>query len=247
MRELRHLLSRGDGEQVAALAVGTKRVLGSLTALTYDPDALVAWRAVEGMGLAAARIAEGDADYVREHLRRLYWLLSEESGGVCWRAPEAMAEIVRRRPDLFADYIPIVVHLIVEMADEDLRHFRAGVLWAIGRLGEVAAEYVPAVLPALLAALDHPDPQVRGSAVWCLEQVGRGDAVADRRALDGDAGAVDLYEDGRLTRTTVAALAQRAVSSTRGGSRQPAQPPCGGGPPPPARIPSPGVPPKSSD
>jgi HEAT repeat protein len=216
MRELRDLLLRGDGERIAALAVDTKRVLGGLTALTYDPDPLVAWRAVEGMGLAAARIAEEDPDSVREHLRRLHWLLSEESGGICWRAPEAMAEIVRRCPDWFGDYVPIVVHLIVEMAEEDLRHFRAGVLWAIGRLGRMAAEHVPAVLPALLAALDDPDPQVRGSAVWCLGQVGRGEVLADRRTLDGDAGVVDLYEGCFLKRTTVAALAQRAVSSTRG-------------------------------
>jgi len=46
--------------------------------------------------------------------------MSEESGGICWRAPEAMAEITRRRPDLCADYVPIVVSLITEMAEEDL-------------------------------------------------------------------------------------------------------------------------------
>lgn len=217
MQELRDQVQGGEGERIAALAVKTKRVLGRLTTLTYDPDPLVASRAVEVMGLAAARIAETDPGYVREHLRRLYWLLSEESGGICWRAPEAMAEIVRRRPDLFAEYVPIVVHLIVEMAEEDLQHFRAAVLWAIGRLGEIAGEHVPLVLPAVVAALDDPDPQVRGMAVWCLEQVGRGKALADHQTLDGDEGVLELYEDGRLNRTTVAALVRRAVHSTPGG------------------------------
>ena len=40
------------------------------------------------------------------------------------------------------------------MAEEDLEHFRAGVLWAIGRLGSLAGEHAADVLPAILAALD---------------------------------------------------------------------------------------------
>ncbi len=86
------------------------------TSLTFVPNPLIGWCAVEAMGMGANRIAENDPDYLREHLRRRYWLLSEESGGICWRAPEAMAEIVRHRPVLFADYIPIVVLLILGLS-----------------------------------------------------------------------------------------------------------------------------------
>ena len=208
---LHGLLEQAQNEEITEMALQRRRVLGSLLSLTFDADPQIGWRAVEAMGLAASRIADDDPDYVREHLRRLYWLISEESGGICWHAPAAMAEIVRHRPELFADYLPIAVFLIVNLAEEDLDHFRAGTLWAIGRLGPLVGEYIDGVRPAIAAALDDADPQVRGMAVWCLEQVGEQHLVADRTDLLADEGPVDLYEDGVLSRASVGALARRAL------------------------------------
>jgi len=214
-KALRELLVEGHLEPIAEMAVRRKRVLGSLVSLTFDSEPQVVWRAIEAMGLAAARIAEDDPQTARNHLRRLYWLISEESGGVCWRAPEAMAEIVRRRPDLFADYVPIVVCLINNMAEEDLDHFRPGTLWAIGRLGPLASDRFPDVLPAIRDALDHDDPQVRGMAVWCSGEVGQVELVGSRTDLLNDSGPVDLYEEGQLNRTSVGELARRYQDSSR--------------------------------
>jgi len=210
---LRELLDQGQVERIADMAAGKRRVLGTLVSLTYDADSQIAWRAVEAMGLAADRVARDNPEYVRNHLRRLYWLLSEESGGLCWRAPEAMAEILHHQPQQFVDYVPIVVSLITSMADEDLDHFRAGVLWAIGRLGPAAGDHVPAVLPAIHSALDDSDPQVRGMAVWCLGQLGLAQHLADRPDLLEDQEPVDFYENGILRRTSVGELVRRASSS----------------------------------
>jgi len=209
---LRELLQHRNTDELADVAARKRRVLGLLISLTYDPEPLIGWRAVEAMGAAADRIAEDDPECVRQYLRRLYWLLSEESGGVCWRAPEAMAEIVRRRPRMFSDYVPIIVSLIEQMADEDLVHFRAGILWAIGRLGARTGEEFDAVVPAIEACLDHTDPQVRGMAAWCLGQCGRGALLAERNGLLSDQSEVDLYEGGRLVRLTVGELARRGTS-----------------------------------
>lgn len=215
-RALRALLELGLMEDVARMAGNTHRVLGSLVPLTFDPDPLIGWRAVEAMGVAARVIAERDADFVREHLRRLHWLLSEESGGTCWRAPEAMAEIVRQRPDRFGDYVPIVTTLLVEMAPEDLEPFRAGILWAIGRPGPLAADGLDDVLPAVVAALDHAEPQVRGMAVWCLGATGRTGLLSEWPALRHDGGIVMLYENGALHRTTVGRLVIRMRDGAAG-------------------------------
>jgi AraC family transcriptional regulator of adaptative response/methylated-DNA-[protein]-cysteine methyltransferase len=211
-KQLRRLLQDRDFDGVAVAAGRKRRALGVLTSLTFDADPQTSWRAVGAMGVAAQRIAEDDPEYVREHVRRLYWLLSEESGGVCWRSPEAMAEIVRRMPRLLADFVPIVVNLIVSLEEEDLRHFRPGVLWAIGRLGGTAGEHIQPVLPAIIAALDHADPQVRGMAVWCLGQVAQGQRLAGRRDLLLDEGQVDLYEDGSVNRTRVGELVRRVLA-----------------------------------
>jgi hypothetical protein len=212
-KRLHQLLEQRETNEISDLAAGRRRVLGVLTSLTYDPDPLIVWRAIEAMGVAAGRIARDDPEFVRNHLRRLLWLISEESGGQCWRAPEAMAEIVVLRPDLFGEYAPIVVFLLREMADEDLDYFRPGVLWAIGRLGVLADEYIPEVLDAITGALDDADPQARGMAVWCLGQVGRADLLAARPDLADDEGPVELYEDGGLKRTSVGCLSRRALGS----------------------------------
>ncbi len=209
-RRLRELLSEGDVERVAHLAESRSRILGDLVPITYDADTTVAWRAVEAIGLCAARVADRDPGVGREQLRRLFWLLSEESGGICWRAPEAMAEIVRRRPDLYADWIPIVTHLLVELAEEDLRHFKPGVLWAIGTLGPLTDGQLDEVLPAIVAALDDPDPAARGMAVRALDRVGRADLLAGREDLLDDEGTVELYENRISTEVTVGSLAREA-------------------------------------
>jgi HEAT repeat protein len=194
------------------MAVRKKRVLGSLITSTYDADPRISWRAVEALGAAASRVAEDDPDYVRQLLIRLLWLINEESGGICWRAPEAMAEILWHRPTLFADYVPIVTSLIVTMAEEDLEHFRAGTLWAIGRLAVAGADHIHDVIPSVTLALDDSNPQVRGMAVWCLREVGRVDLLAERADLLADEQTLDLYEDGAIRRTTVSQLVRRALS-----------------------------------
>jgi methylated-DNA-[protein]-cysteine S-methyltransferase len=213
---LRQRLQDGDFAGIAAEAGRRRRVLPALVSLTFDADQQIAWRAIEALGLAANRVADDDPEFVREQLRRLYWLISEESGGICWRAPEAMAEILRHRADLFSDWVPIVLFLIVYLEKEDLVHFRAGALWATGRLADAAGEHTSELLPAIQLALGDPDPQVRGTAVWCLLRLGKTACLADGPNLEGDPGAVVLYEERALVRTTVGQLARRARAEHSG-------------------------------
>lgn len=207
---LRERLVVGDLDAIAEWAGERPAVIAALIPLTYDRDPEVGYRAVEAMGAAAGVVAAADPDAVREVLRRLNWLITEESGGICWHAPEAMAEIARLGPEPFAPYIRIVVHMIAELAEEDLEHFRPGVLRAIGRLGPLAAAELEGVLPQVVSALSHPNPQARGMAVWALVESGRAEEVAGRPELLEDRAPVDLYEGGFLCQTTVAELARRA-------------------------------------
>jgi hypothetical protein len=211
-KHLRELLDTGRIEQIIDLAGRQRRVLSTLLSLTFDAEPLIAWRAVEAMGAAAARIADDDPEYVRAHLRRLRWLISDESGGICWHSPEAMAEIIRRRPAMFPDDISVVVYLLRVMEEEDLVRFRAGILWAIGRLGDIAASDIDAVLPAIAACLDNADPQVRGMAVWCLAQCRRTEPLKARRDLLSDEGTAEIYLDGHLARRSVADLMRQALT-----------------------------------
>lgn len=212
MREIKALL-RGhlagyDLDAVVALAEEQRRALSYLVALTYEPDLRLAWRAIEGFGLAAARIADRDPEFVRVHLRRLLWLLSDESGGIGWRAPELIGEVLYRRPGQFAEFMPILASLM-DMEPEDAVRFRAGWLWAVGRVATVAPGPMQSALPWAGPCLGDPDPQVRGMAVWCLTRLGRWDLLTDRPALLEDDGPVVLYEAGELHTVSVGALVRK--------------------------------------
>jgi hypothetical protein len=203
---LHELLVDGKLEDVAQLATVRGRTLGSLVALTFDPDPQVQWRAIESMGMAVEKVAVTKPDYVKEHMRRLNWLITEECGAVFWRAPESMAECALRLPRQFDTYVSIAFHLLESFEEEDLEHFRPGTIWAIGRLIEVARDDLPAVLPLVIEALDRPDPQARGMAVWCLGEVGEGMVLEGRPDLMEDQGPVQLYRNRMVEETTVGRL-----------------------------------------
>ena len=76
-KTLRELLEKKNFEQIAEVAVDRKRALSILVSLTFDADKQIAWRAVEAMGIAAESVARDDPQFVRNHLRKLYWLLSD--------------------------------------------------------------------------------------------------------------------------------------------------------------------------
>jgi hypothetical protein len=168
--QLRQILLERRLDQISELAAARRRVLSYLTALTYDPDPVLSGRAVEAIGVAAARIADDDPEYVRVHLRRQMWLLSDESGGIGWHAPEIMGEILYHRPQLFAEFIPIIIS-ILDMEAEDVVRFRTGALLALGRLAQVLPlENLRQAIPRIEPCLQNEDPQVRETARWCLDQ-----------------------------------------------------------------------------
>lgn len=173
---VRRWLAENDQEALRQQAKRSRRLMSLLTALTFDLDPLIARRAVEALGLAAAIIAISDPEFVRGHLRRLFWMVSDESGSIGWRAPEAIGEIICAAPDLFAGFIPPLVSLL-EMEAKDAIRFQAGTLWAIGRVAQVAPGQVTAALPQVLVCLNDPQPQVRVAALWCLTQMGQADKL----------------------------------------------------------------------
>lgn len=209
---LRGLLVEGNLDEIAEMASGRRKVLGTLLGLTFDSDPEVVWRAIEAQGIAAERLSDQSPAYVKEHMRRLYWLITEESGACFWRAPECMAECAARMPRLLKSHVPIAFHLLETLETEDLEHFRPGALWAIGRLIDVAREDLSGVLPLVLDALEEPKSQSRGMAVWCLHQVGEERSLLDRPELKEDEGPVQLYVDGALEHTTVGRLTEKILN-----------------------------------
>ena len=224
---LRAHLSAYDLPQIAAMAAHSRRVLSYLVALTYDPDPLIAWRSIEAFGISADAMADRDAEFVRGHLRRLLWLLSDESGGIGWRAPELIGELLHHRPEQFAEFLPLLIALL-DLEPEDAPRFRAGALWAIARVASVETLHATSLRHTMSLLLDaaaeiesylaDDDPQVRGLAALCLARLNRAPALAVRPALAEDPGAVTLYCEGQIITVTVGQIvraASRDVASCR--------------------------------
>ena len=95
--ELRELLVAHDWTLIRQWADNNNNAFGTLSSLLFDPDRLVVWRTIDAIGRISLT---SDREKVILALRRLFWLMNDESGGISWHAPEAIAEILGAVPDL---------------------------------------------------------------------------------------------------------------------------------------------------
>lgn len=205
---VRGLLMRQDWPGIRRLAGHSRRVLSLLLGLTYDPDETVAWRAAEGLGVAAAVVADQDPEFVQGILRRLMWSLNDESGSIGWKSPQAMGAIVACRPNLFPEFAPLVISLL----ELEEAAFRPGTLWAMGRIGARDANLVRQGILRMARFLADPDPETRAYACWCAGWVGAQETLPVLQALAGDPAEVAIFEQGQLRRRTVGQVAQEAMA-----------------------------------
>ncbi len=208
---LPHLLLCADYFAITELAKENKRRLSELIALTFNEDDLIGWRAVKALGLASAQVADTDAEFVRGILRRLMWMMNDESGSIGWRAPQAMGAIIARRPKFFFEFIPI----IVAMFDVEETHFYPDILWAIGHIAEHNPGYVRHTLPLVLNYLSDASPQTRGMAAWCTGQLGSVQALPALQKLGDDSAKFRIFLDDKMYEYRVGDLANNVFKTIK--------------------------------
>ncbi len=201
------LLQCADYSAITQRALNNKRVLSELIALTLSQDDLIGWRAVKALGLASAIVADADPEFVRGILRRLMWMMNDESGSIGWRATPAMGAIIAQRPQLFSEFITIVV----TMFDVEEKHFYPGILWAIGHIAEHDAARVQYALPTVLNYLRDASPPTRGLAAWCIGRLGDAKIIAVLETLKDDSARVQIFLDDRMQELSVGDLARDAT------------------------------------
>lgn len=142
------------------------------------PVERVRWHAVCSFGWLVPKIAERDLEAGRIVMRRFLWSLNDESGGIGWGAPEAMAEIMCHSAPLRKEYLHMLISYMREDGDDLFQHgnylelpmLQRGLLWGIGRLcqdhqGEMLEREI---VDDVAAYLDSTDVYVVGLAIWCL-------------------------------------------------------------------------------
>jgi HEAT repeat protein len=209
--QLRAWLEDAEFQKIVDASLENGRTINVLVTLTYDENPLVCWRALDAIGRCAEHLCRTRAESLKNVLRRLFWMMSDESGALAWHAPEAIGEIVRSDPRAFADFIPMTVALL-DLEPEDRPPFLPGILFALGRIGRAAPDTVKEGLASIAGALAESDTQVRAMAIWCLGQVGERDVLLRHHELGNDQRSAVVYRKEQLKTTTVGTLWKEAVS-----------------------------------
>lgn len=182
-------------------------------------DELLHWRAVSAMGVVVADLADTEMEAARIVMRRFMWSLNDESGGIGWGVPEAMAECITMHAGLAAEY----GHMPVAYMREDgyfleYEPLQRGLMWGLGRIAQVRPELLLAkkVLTYLPPYLDSADPAVRGLAALALGRLGAASTTARIEELLPSQAPVRLYHNGLLTTVSEGELARQAITLLHG-------------------------------
>ena len=203
--QIRTWLASAAFDRIEDAAIKDDYVIGTLIRLTYDADPLICWRSIDAIGRCAQRLAGIRMECLKTYLRRLFWMMSDESGSIAWRAPEIIVEIIRADPHALADFIPMTVSLL-DMEPEDLAEFLPGILYALGRIGEISPDSVMGSLRRILDAADHKDGEVCAMALSCLGRLSAFGLVSRYPGLWQDERKVTVYRCEQLAEITIREL-----------------------------------------
>lgn len=204
---IKNALKMRSYKEIAEIAKRDKGVIRRLISLTYDKEDVMSWRAIEAIGIVAAELFKHRMDVVvRDTIRRLLWSMGEESGGIGWSAAEMLGEIIRSNPDEFSDIIPIVW----SFRDEEM--FRAGTVWAMGRIAEVRPDRVDFILNDLGPMLADSNPFVRGYAVWVVGILKAQSLLPDAQKLLSDQSIINFYRNGEIIKMSVGEIVKEAMN-----------------------------------
>ena len=222
-KQVLDLLAGGDlaasRKALAGLPAGD--VVHALFSAICRENPVVRWHAVTCMGDAVARIAADDLEAARIILRRFLWSLNDESGGIGWGAPEAMAECLCRDERLAGEYAHMLVSYMREDGEElcqdgnFIEHplLQRGVVWGVGRLAGCRRELLQQLGAGrdLGGYLEAEDPELRGLAALAAGRLREATLRPLLEGLRADTAPLSWYDEGALHQTTVGALVRDAL------------------------------------
>ena len=185
------------------------------------PEEMLRWHTVTLFGEVLAHLADKEMEAARIVMRRFLWSLNDESGGIGWGAPEAMAEAMSLHDGLCDEYVHMLISYMrpdgpLEHQDGnflELPELQRGLLWGICRLAEKRPSLLKkkGVVPDLLTYLPSPDATVRAMAARALGLLGAGKGLTELQELLQDERPVRYYCEGQITVLTVADFARDAL------------------------------------
>ncbi len=217
-KEILQILALEDLVSVKEVLVSFQpaEIINPLFSALCSTSLQVKWHAVSAFGWFVPAIAESNIEAARVIMRRFLWSLNDESGGIGWGAPEAMAEIMTMDVRLAEEYLHMLISYTREDGPElfqdgnflELPMLQRGLLWGVGRLCQACKKQMveTGVGEDLRAYLTSDDAEVPGLAVWCLSLLGDTSAKSDVLTLQHDYREVPIYQDGVFSTYTISEL-----------------------------------------
>ena len=222
--EVLAILAEGDGVDEKLLAYHEEGLVHALFSALCRADESLRMRAALAFGRVVARLAAQNLEAARVVMRRLLWSLNDESGGIGWGAPEAMAATMANSQALADEYLHMLLSYLKEDGDKpyqdgnflELPALQRGLLWGIGHIGREAPLCRARLLAMGVAGelekyLSSPDKVVVGLALWSFAQLGVAAPAAALAALMNEQTVVPLvpqFGDGEPCSVTVGELAR---------------------------------------
>jgi hypothetical protein len=170
-------LTQGVEELLAQLSVfPVKTALHSVLSALYSTNEAVRFKSVTLFGLLMSKLAQEDMEAARQVMRRLMWSLNDESGGIGWGAPEAMAEAMAMDAGLAQEYAHILLSYVWEEGNYlEYLPLRRGALKGIARLACARPQLLNALqaqerLQPYLNDADEESREAAQSGLACLRQ-----------------------------------------------------------------------------
>ncbi|WP_457577295.1 DVU0298 family protein [Desulfomarina sp.] len=187
------------------------------------PDEQVRWNSVNCFGRVVPRLAEENPEEARVVMRRFLWSLNDESGGIGWGCPEAMAEIMCYSSILRNEYLHMLISYMKQDGEEihqdgnylELPMLQRGLLWGIARLCQLHGEEMAGknIVDDVTAYLDSTDLHVVALAIWTLGLLGCGDKIKKNRLLKNQVESIRLYRNLRFENVSLKKLLEETVIS----------------------------------
>ena len=194
-------------------ALPLRQVINPLISFLYSNDQHIRWRAISAIGVVVNGIAEKEIEASRNIIRRLIWNLNDESGGIGWGSPEALAEILAQNSNLANEYSKILLSYINPCLNLiENKDLQKGVLWGIGRLALVRPELIELQMPHLAPFINGEDAELRGLAVWILSALSITPAADIIDKLILDKGKLSIYYEGHFTDYIIGNLVKKLLN-----------------------------------
>lgn len=198
-----------------------KQALNPLFSCLCHADERVRWHAVSGFGIIVSAMAAEDLEQARTVMRRFLWMLNDESGGIGWGVPEAMAEVMYHSRPLNGEYLHMLVSYTMDDGPELLQNgnfleldlMQEGVLWGLCRVAPVSGQELLnlKVDDNLACYFRSSNARVRGLACRLTGQLGLLSYHDHILAVRNDKNVVRIYHEGRFDDPTVGELAETAL------------------------------------